>query len=59
MRSSFLVSVDVIEFRTVKAYTSLGLTSVMYSMNKYVNSIIIRVTEESHFYKYSKEHLFS
>ena len=29
MRSSFLASVDVIEFHTVKAYSSLGAQSMM------------------------------
>jgi hypothetical protein len=29
-----LVSVDVIEFHTVEAYSSSGLTSVKYNINK-------------------------
>jgi len=34
MRSSFLASVDVMEFHTVDAYLRLGLTRVKYSINK-------------------------
>jgi hypothetical protein len=34
MHSSFLVSVDVLRFHTVEAYTSLGLVSVSYHITK-------------------------
>ena len=34
MRSSFLASVDVTEFHTTEAYSSLGLTNVEYNNNK-------------------------
>jgi hypothetical protein len=33
MRSSFLASVDVTEFHTTEAYSSLGLRSVKYNNN--------------------------
>jgi hypothetical protein len=31
MRSSFMASVDVIEFQTIEAYSNLVLTNVKYS----------------------------
>jgi hypothetical protein len=34
MLSGFLASVDVTEFHTVEAYSSLGLTGVEYNTNK-------------------------
>jgi hypothetical protein len=34
MRSSFLASVEVIEFHTTNAYSNLGLTSEKYKINK-------------------------
>ena len=34
MRSRFLASVDVIVFHISEAYSTLGLTSVMYNINK-------------------------
>ena len=33
MSSSFLASVDVIDFHTFEAYSSLGLTTVKYTIN--------------------------
>jgi hypothetical protein len=33
MRSSLLASVDVTEFQTTEAYSSLGLTNVVYSLS--------------------------
>jgi hypothetical protein len=34
MRSSFLASVVVIEFRTVEAHSSLGLSSVKFNISR-------------------------
>ena len=34
MRSSFLASVEVIEFHTTDAHSNLGLTSEKYKLNK-------------------------
>jgi hypothetical protein len=34
MRSSFLASVSVIEFHTVEAHSSLGLTIVRYNISR-------------------------
>jgi hypothetical protein len=42
MRSSFLTSVNFIEFYTVEAHSSSGLTKVKYNINK-----IPRVENES------------
>jgi hypothetical protein len=39
MRSNFFASVDVMEFQTTEAYSTLGRTSVKYSIN--INIIII------------------
>jgi hypothetical protein len=34
MRSSFLVSVDIMEFHATDAYLSLGLATVKYNIKK-------------------------
>jgi hypothetical protein len=45
MLSSFLASVDVIEFQTTEAYSNLDLTNVKYSTYKQSNEENLKVME--------------
>jgi hypothetical protein len=45
MRSSFLASVDVIEFQTTEAYSNLDLTNVKYSTCKQSREEDLKVVE--------------
>jgi hypothetical protein len=45
MRSSFLASVDVIEFQTTEAYSNLNLTNVKYSIYKQSREENLKVME--------------